>query len=275
MRGLSARSNEHRPLFGILLMLAAYFSFSFIDTGAKWLVLLGLPAFQLVFMRYLGQFVISIVLIARGGIAFDRYATQQVPLVVLRGFLLLLATVFNFTAVRYLPLTLTATILFATPIIVCALSGPLLGERVGLWRWTAIVVGLVGILIVVRPFGGGVHWAVLLSVAATISFSLYSILTRKLAGIVASDTMQAYAGIVGVVTVAPIAFVQWQTPGTAFQWLVMISLGVFGWVGHESLTRAHGFAPASTLTPFVYSLILYMTFWGFVVFGQLPDFWGP
>lgn len=260
-------------MLGISLILAAYLAFSFIDAGAKWLLVLSLPALQLAFMRYLGHFVISIALIARGGFALDRYATQQVPLVVLRGLLLMLSTVFNFTAVRFLPLTLTATIFFATPIIVCALSGPLLGERVGRWRWLAIFVGLIGILIVVRPFGSAFHWAVLLSAGATVSFALYTILTRKLAGLVATDTMQAYASIVGLVTLAPIAFAQWQAPVTGIQWLVLLSLGVFGWTGHEAFTRAHGFAPASTLAPFVYSLILFMTFWSVVLFGQLPDFW--
>ncbi len=273
MRGPAARSNEHRPLIGIFLMLAAYIFFSFIDTGAKWLMLFGLPAMQVAFMRYVGQFVISIALIARGGFSFERYATNRLPLVLTRGLLLMLSTVFNFLAVRYLPLTLTATILFTTPILVCALSGPLLGERVGVWRWSAIVVGLGGILIAVRPFGADVHWAVVLSFGAAVSFSLYSILTRKLSGLVATDTLQAYSGVVGVVVLAPVAFVQWQTPETGFQWIVLASLGVFGWVGHEALTRAHGFAPASTLTPFVYSLIVYMTFWSYVVFDQPPDLW--
>lgn len=273
MKGVAAKANEDRAVLGIVMMLAAYLTFSFIDTSAKWLALAGLSAMQLVFMRYLAHFVISLAKIARGGVSLDRLATEKPVLVIVRGALLLGSTFFNFIAVRYLPLTLTSTILFSAPILICALSGPMLGERVGVWRWSAILAGFAGILVAIRPFDASFHWAVLLSLAAAACFAMYSILTRKLAGVVASDTMQLYSGMIGTLAMAPIAFATWQMPDTAFQWLVMIMLGFFGWLGHELLTRAHGFAPASTLTPFGYSFIIYLTIWSFFVFDHLPDRW--
>ncbi len=254
-------------------MMLAYLFFSVVDTGAKWVLLFGLPAMQVAFMRYLAQFVISTALIARGGITVRRFSTDRLPLVLIRSVLLLLSTIFNFIAIQHLPLTLTATIFFTTPIMVCALSGPLLGERVGIWRWMAIFVGLGGILVAIRPFGSDVHWSVILSFGAAVSLAFYSILTRKLSGKVSTDILQSYSGFIGIAVLAPMTIVQWQTPDTPFQWLVLLSLGVFAWVGHEALTRAHAFAPASTLTPFVYSLIVYMTFWSLVVFNQPPDRW--
>ena len=138
-------------MLGIGLMLVAWLVFSCIDTSAKWLALAGIPALQLSFMRYAGHFVISLVLIGRGGLRPARFASRHLLLVVIRGALLMCATVLNFIAVRYLPLTLTSTILFSAPIIICTLSWPLLGERVGLWRWSAIIVGFFGILIAIRP----------------------------------------------------------------------------------------------------------------------------
>jgi len=270
---LTAKANEDKPLVGIVLMLFAFFSFSLIDVNAKWLAFIGLPALQLSFMRYFGHFLISITLISRGGMELSRFGTDHWFLVVLRGFLLMLSTVMNFIAVQYLPLTLTATILFSAPIMVCALSWPLLGERVGIWRWSAIMIGFCGILIAIRPFDESFQWAMFLSLFGAFCFALYSLITRKLSGIVASDTMQFYSGLVGTVALLPFAIVLWENPETALQWGQMIMLGLFGWIGHEFLTRAHGFAPASILTPFGYSFIIFMTFWSILVFGHLPDMW--
>lgn len=273
MAVLAAKANEDNPVVGILLMLVAFFVFSLIDVNAKWLAFLGLPALQLSFMRYFGHFIISTGLIFRGGVELSRFGTDHWFLVIARGFLLMLSTVLNFIAVQYLPLTLTSTILFSAPIMICALSWPLLGERVGIWRWLAIMIGFCGILIAIRPFDESFHWAVFLSLTGAFCFALYSLITRKLSGIVASDTMQFYSGFIGTAVLLPFAVVLWENPETSFQWTQMIFLGVFGWLGHEFLTRAHGFAPASTLTPFGYTFILYMTFWSVLVFDHLPDFW--
>lgn len=258
---------------GIGLMLGAFFAFSCIDTSVKWLALLGIPALQLSFMRYFAHFLISLYLIARGGLHPARFASPHFFLVVVRGALLMAATVLNFFALRHLPLTLTSTILFSSPIIICLLSYPLLGERVGIWRWSAILLGFCGIAIAIRPFDESFHWAVFLSLAAATSFALYSILTRKLAGKVAADTMQFYAGFVGTMVLAPFAIAEWQNPSTAMDWVLLVMLGVLGWWGHQLLTRAHGYAPATTLTPFSYSFILYLTAWSFLVFNHLPDRW--
>lgn len=271
MNGLAAQANEDRPMLGIGLMLCAYLAFSCIDTSAKWLALAGLPALQLSFMRYLGHFVISLVMIGRGGFHPRRFASRRMPLVILRGLLLMASTILNFIAVRYLPLTLTSTILFSAPIIICFLSWPLLGERVGIWRWSAIMLGFCGILVAVRPFDESFHWAVFLSLTGASCFAMYSILTRKLAGTVAIDTMQFYTGFVGTLVLAPFAAFQWQNPVIGLNWIPMFLLGVFGWLGHQLLTRAHSYAPVSMLTPLSYSFILYLTVWSFFVFDHLPD----
>ncbi|MEL7430377.1 MAG: DMT family transporter, partial [Pseudomonadota bacterium] len=218
MAHLAARANEDKPLVGIVLMLFAFLGFSLIDMNAKWLALAGLPPMQLAFMRYFGHFVISAGLIFRGGVDLSRFGTQSWLLVVTRAILLLLSTIFNFIAVQYLPLTLTSTILFSAPIMICALSWPLLGERVGIWRWAAIMVGFGGILIAVRPFDETFHWAVLLSLSGAFCFALYSLITRKLAGIVASDTMQFYSGFVGTIILLPLAVMLWETPETPMLW---------------------------------------------------------
>ena len=230
---------------GILLMVLAYALFSFIDVGAKWLALLGLPALQLAFMRYVGHFLISATLVSKGGRNFSEFSTPHLKLVLLRGMLLMFSTVFNFFAVRWLPLTLTSTILFSAPIIICLLSWPLLGERVGIYRWSAIMLGFVGVAIAIRPFDEDFHWAVFLSLAGAFCFSLYSILTRHLSGLVSTDLLQFHSGMVGTVCLLPFALIYWQNPEGSLNFLILISLGFFGWAGHQVLTIAHNFAPAS------------------------------
>ncbi|WP_159585710.1 DMT family transporter [Chelativorans xinjiangense] len=273
MAGIAARPIEDRPMLGIVLMLFTYFLFSCVDVSAKWLALAGLPAAQLAFMRYFCHVVISVGLIAREGVSLSRFGTDRVGLVLLRSVLLVSCTVLNFIAVRYLPLTLTSTIMFSSPIIICALSGPFLGEKVGVWRWSAIVAGFGGILIAIRPFDAGFHWAVFLSLGNALAFAIYALITRKLSGKVSSDTMQLYSGLVGAALLAPFAMAAWQSPATPLDWTLMVGLGVLGWVGHEMLTRAHGYAAASALTPFSYVFIIYLGTWSYVVFGDLPDRW--
>ena len=268
---ISAR--EDRAPYGIMLMLIAYLMFSCIDTSAKWLALLGLPALQLSFMRYVGHFVISTALLSSDGFSLARFKTPHLGLTILRASCLMIATILNFIAVNYLPLTLTATILFSSPIIICFLSWPLLGERVGLYRWIAIIFGFIGVTVAIRPFDDSFQWAMLLSLMGAFLFALYSILTRHLSGKVSVDIMQFYSGATGTFILLPFALWQWQSPDNAANWVFMISLGIFGWGGHQLLTTAHRFAPASTLMPFGYSFILYLTIWSFIMFDYLPDRW--
>ena len=273
MAGLAAKKNEDKALLGISLMLFAYLTFSFIDTSVKWLSLLGLHALQLAFMRYAAHFFISLFIIGKGGFSTDRFSADHLLLVIFRGSLIMFSTVLNFLALRYLPLTLTSTILFSSPLIVCALSWPLLGERVGPWRWFAIMIGFVGIMIAIRPFDDSFHPAAILSMASATSFALYLILTRKLAGSVSTDTLQFYAGAVGFTVLAPFAFWNWKNPDSVLDWSLLLILGIWGWAGHQLLTNAHRFAPASTLSPFSYSFILYLTVWSYFLFDHLPDRW--
>ena len=205
-RGIAPGLRQDRVMLGSSLVLFAYLLFSFIDTGAKFLGLAGIPALQLAFMRFAGHFVISTSVVLSSGQGFDSFSSPRAGLTILRGGCLLGATVTNFVAIKFIPLTLTSTILFLAPLIICGLSWPLLGQRVGWLRITAILVGFVGIVIAIRPFGVSFHPAVFLSLMSALFFALYQIVTRILAGSVATDTMQFYTGFVGSVALAPIAF---------------------------------------------------------------------
>ena len=255
------------------MTLGAYAFFTLIDTSVKWLLLAGLPAFQLAFMRYFPHFLISTALLLRNGVRWSSFQSAHMGLVLLRGFLLASATLFNFITLNYLPLTVVGSIMFSAPIIVCALSWPLLGERVGPWRWFAIVLGFTGVLVVIRPFDASFHAIAILNVYNAFALAMYSIITRKISGIVAAETMQFWMGAFGAATLAPLAALVWTAPETPLQWALMIGLGVWGWAGHEIFSRAHAYAPAHTLMPYTYSFLLYLAVASYLVFAEIPDRW--
>ena len=270
---IAAQSTADLPRVGILLMLAAWLMFSMVDTTAKWLAVAGIPAFQLAFMRYAGHFAVSTAVLARGGLTRDRFKTDHPWQLLSRSFLLVSATLSNFYALKFLPLTVVSAIMFSSPVIVCFFSVVFLREKVGIWRWSAILLGFLGVLIVVRPFGADFHLSMLLIVYNATALALYSIMTRQLAGKVATDTMQFYMGAVGTFALLPFAIWSWQQPESALGLTLLFCMGVVAWAGHQMLIRAHHFGTANQLMPFTYSFLIYVAIWGYLLFGTVPDIW--
>ncbi|MEP3673846.1 DMT family transporter [Sulfitobacter sp.] len=268
---VAAQSNADLPRLGIMLMLGAWLFFSVVDTGAKWLAVAGIPAFQLAFMRYASHFAISIAVIAKGGMTTDRFRTNHLWQLVTRSLLLVSATLSNFYALQFLPLTVVSAIMFSSPVIVCFLSVTVLREQVGPWRWAAIILGFIGVLIVVQPFGTVFHPAMLMILYNATALALYALMTRKLSGIVAVDTMQFYMGLVGTLVLLPFALAVWTPPETTWGVIVLFGLGVMGWAGHQLLTTAHRFGTANQLMPFTYTFLIYVAVWGYLLFGTIPD----
>ncbi|MEP2030206.1 MAG: DMT family transporter [Paracoccaceae bacterium] len=268
---VTAQSNADLPRLGIVLMLMAWLLFSVVDTAAKWLAVAGIPAFQLAFMRYAGHFIISIGVIAKGGFNADRFKTDHLWQVVSRALLLVSATLLNFYCLQFLPLTVVSAIMFSSPVIVCFLSIFVLHEKIGVWRLSAIMLGFIGVLIVVRPFGATFHPTMLLIIYNATALACYSLMTRKLSGIVAVDTMQFYMGLVGTFSLLPFAIWTWVQPETNWGMVALIALGVLGWAGHQLLTNAHRFGTANQLMPFTYSFLIYAAVFGYLFFGTIPD----
>jgi drug/metabolite transporter (DMT)-like permease len=263
---------EERRLLGIGLVLGAFLVFTWIDSSAKWLGLAGLPVMQIVFMRYAGGLaIVSAITLPQQGAGVLRSA--NFGLEVLRALALLGSSLCNLTAVQYLPLTVTSSISFTMPLILCALSVPLLGEQVGWRRWTAIAVGFVGILIIVQPGTNAFHPAALLCVAAAFFSAMYFLLTRRLAGVDSTATQQFYGNVIAAVILAPFALANWVWPTRPVDWAVFLFIGLVGYGGHQFSTVAHRYAPASTLAPFAYSQIIFMTLASWLIFQQPPDIW--
>ena len=254
---------------GIIFILLAYLIFSINDSTTKWLVLLGYPALQLAFVRYFFQLLISGTEVSIRGIHKNEIE-DHFWLLVLRGVMLASATASIFYCLKYLTLSVYSAIFFTVPIFVSLISGPVLGEHVGPWRWFAIIIGFVGVVIIVSPFNESFHWASLLALYASFAIAVYSIITRKLAHSIRPHVFQFIAGVIGVIIFLPFAIWLW-VPLTIKSLLLMAWVGCASWAGHEFLTRAHQHGEASVLMPYSYSFIVYMTIIGFVFYDEIPD----
>lgn len=269
-RSFTVEPIVHEPLRGILLMVCAVSTFSLLDTTAKYLVQ-TYPVGQVVWARYLGHVVLAATLLlplhGRGLLV-----TQRPGLQVLRSLFLFGSTCANFAALQFLQLAETSSILFSTPFMVVMLAVPLLGEHIGPRRWAAIGVGFLGVLIVIRPGLGLVHWAASLSLLCALFGACYQITTRKLAGVDRAVTTQFYSALVGALVITPLAPFVWRTPDLEGA-ILMVCLGAFGGFGHWLLILAHRLAPAPILAPFSYVQLLPMILLGYLVFGDFPDHW--
>ncbi|MBA5777373.1 DMT family transporter [Stappia sp. F7233] len=258
-------------LTGIALMCAAVFCFAGLDATAKFLVR-DLPAVQVVWMRFLTHVVLAMI-IFRVWRDIAIFRSRHWGLHLIRSLCLLGSTVFNFLAVRYLQLAETVSIMFAAPFVVTALAGPILGEWAGLRRWLAIAVGFLGVLVVVRPGVGGMHWAAIYSVAAMGCYAFYALLTRKMAGTDSAAGMLIISGAVAALAMTPVAIDAWVMPKDASTWLLLLSTGAYGSIGHLALIQAHRLAPAPLLAPFMYTQIVWMVGLGYLVFNDVPGPW--
>ena len=265
--------DEHNPhaLKAVALICGAGLCFAMLDTTVKYLAAeTELPMAEITWVRFFVHALLTLIIL--GPAAVPRLIRARKPMQQwLRSGFMLCATLFNFVAVTYLRLDQTATIFFLTPLVIAALAGPILNEWVGWRRLLAILTGFFGILIVMRPGFGWIHWAVLFSFGATLSYALYSIATRYLSAHDDAQITQFYTPLAGMIVMAPLAYVEWVWPSSTLVWMLFIWLGVAGAFGHWLLIQAYRFASAPLLAPFIYVNLVWMTSLGYLVFGDIPD----
>ncbi|MGL5115428.1 MAG: DMT family transporter [Beijerinckiaceae bacterium] len=260
---------QGRTLAGIGLICLALICFSLLDAAAKW-ASPQVGVLQTSFFRYAVSVALVTLVIngwTRPGVTVSAKPWMQWA----RSLLLFGSTVLNFLALQYLQLAESISIIFLTPLLVALLSGPLLGEWVGRRRMVAIGVGFIGVLIVTRPGTGAMHPAALFSLAGTFCYAFYAILTRILSAHDKPETTMFYSGLAGLFLLAPILPFVWKTPESMLVWGVLLLLGISGTIGHWLLILAHRLAPASTLSPFIYTQLIWMLLLGYLVFGDVPD----
>ncbi len=250
-------------------MSITFLCFALLDCGAKWTVK-TLPVLQVVWLRFLFHAVFSTALLApKFGTGILR--TRRPKLQLLRALFMPVMTGLNFWALQYLQLAETGSIQFSVPIIIALVAAPMLGERMDRARWTAIAVGFLGVLVIVRPGTQGFHPALVLSIINAVLYALFNLMTRQLAAHDSPETTQFYTSLGATLVITPFALAAWQAPPGALQWAILILMGIAGGLGHYLLALAHRYAPASVLAPFLYQQIIWMVLLGYLVFGDVPD----
>lgn len=250
--------------------MGAVLLFSCMDTIAKYLSRFY-PVTGLLFARYLAHLLVMIVWLAphmKSGVLRAHFPVLQI----VRGVLLVGATFCFFNALRHLPLAEASAIGFLHPLLLVALSGPILKEKVRPARWIAVIAGFIGVLIIIRPGGGLLSPAAIWPMVNALFFSVYQLVTRMLSGKENSYTTLFYTALVGsVVSVFGIlAPGGWITP-TPLHALMILAMGIIGATAHFMMIKAFDHAPASALAPFSFSQIVWVMLLGFLVYGDFPS----
>ena len=252
---------------GIWLMVATCFVFAMQDGISRHLAQ-EYNVYMVVMIRYwfFSGFVIAIASRSVGGVA-RAVATRQPALQIFRGLLLAAEVCIMVQAFVLLGLVEAHAVFASYPLLVAALSGPVLGEKVGWRRWTAIALGFVGILIILQPGTRVFSPGALIALLSALMFALYSLLTRYAARRDAAMVSFFWTGIAGAAAMTPVGLYFWQ-PMSAPDWGWMAVLCVTAATGHFLLIKALEIAEASAIQPFAYLQLVFASGVGILIFGE-------
>lgn len=251
-------------------MICGMFLFAGGDAMAKLLTSTIHPV-QIIWFRQLGLLGGVVFLLVRMGPSI--FQSRRPGLQIVRGVLVIGSSLLFVFAVRYVPLADAIAASFVAPFFATMLGAWLLKEQVSKRQWAAVTLGFIGAAIVVRPFMGTVHPAVLLVVVAAALFATRQVIGRLLADNDSTATTVAFTAISASLLISvPLPFV-WVWPEQGIQWVWLLSMGFLAAIGEVLVIRALEVAQASVVAPMHYTIIIWGTLYGFVLFDQLPDIW--
>jgi drug/metabolite transporter (DMT)-like permease len=200
-------------------------------------------------------------------------ATGRLWMQVARGILLVVEICLTVLSFVLLGLIGTHAVFSVYPLLVAALAGPVLGEYVGWRRGLAIGVGLLGVLVILRPGFEVMSPAALIPFAGALMFAVYALMTRLVAATDSAETSLFYTGVAGAVAITLVGPFFWTPIHGAFDWFWMLTLCGFGVLGHFLMIKAYEVAEAGTIQPFAYFQLVFVSVMGFALFGERPDRW--
>ena len=253
----------------VLLIVLTTLAFAMLDTATKHATQLA-PVLMLLWFRYAFQAMVTFVLrfpVQRRGLFFTLNPKFQA----LRGVLLLTTSFCSFFGLQYLPVGEFTAIVMLSPMAATALAALALKDHVAPLRWALMGLGLIGVLLVVRPGGQVFGWALLFPVVLVVAYAWFQVLTSRLSGDENPYTTQFYTGLVGALMMCPVVLLDWKTQALINHWPWFFLLAFLGTFGHLMLIRAYNRASAVTLAPFMYSQIAFATLAGWLVFRHMPD----
>jgi drug/metabolite transporter (DMT)-like permease len=256
---------------GVLLILLATLSFALLDTATKHAIQF-VPLLMLLWFRYAFQAVLTFALrfpVQRKAL----FATPNPRFQALRGVLLLSTTVCSFFGLQFLPVGEFTAMVMLSPMVATAMAAWMLKSHVSRLRWVLMSLGLVGVLLVVRPGGQVFGWALFFPVVLVTTYGWFQVLTSRLSGDENPYTTHFYTGLVGALVMSPTLLWQWRTEALLSYWPWFLLVGVLATFAHLMLIRAFNRASAVVLTPYLYSQIAFATLLGWLVFKHVPDAW--
>ncbi|MCR9175992.1 MAG: DMT family transporter [Alphaproteobacteria bacterium] len=258
-----------RPAVAIGMLLFGMFLFTAMDGMAKTLAGQGLPPERITLLRFL---LVMLMLVPVVALKWqDRpLRTRRPGLHILRGVLLISSATLFVYAMRSLPLETATAIGFVSPLYVTALSIPFLGEKVGVRRWMAVIVGFGGVMVILRPGTDAFQLAMLIPLLSSLLWAAGLIITRWMRGHESPLTILIWSTGSGLIAVAPLGLYGWESP-TWPQLGLLALIACCHMAGQYLTIRAFMMASASMLAPFSYSTIIWATLIGVFVFGSFPD----
>jgi drug/metabolite transporter (DMT)-like permease len=265
-----APARADRPFKGIALILASTVFLGTSDVTAKYLSAI-LPSIEITWIRFLVFAMIMSPAMLPGSPLFALPASRP-GLQLLRGATLLGSSLFFISGLRFLPIAEASATGFVSPLFVTALSIIFLGEKVGMRRWIATAVGLVGVIIILRPGTGAFHSAAFFPLVSALAWACTLIMTRMMSGSERAVTTMTYSSITGLCILSALVPFVWVAP-TWHDILFGILIGVASTAGQWIVVLAFRYADASVLAPFSYTQLLWVSILGFLIFGEVPDVW--
>ena len=252
---------------GITAVAAAVAFFSVADATAKWLGHAGYASPQVVFFRYLfGLLPVAVVVWSA---VWHSLRTQKPMLHVLRALLLFSALVLFFTGLRLMPLAEAIAVAFTAPLFVTALSVPMLGETVGPRRWSAVLIGFVGAVVMLQPGTEAFRIEALIVVASALFFAFAMLLTRRMSATETNTAMFTYSTVGAGLASIPFMAAVWTTPNADHLW-VFFGLGIVGGIAAYLMIVAYRNAPAALIAPFDYTALIWGALFGWILWQEEP-----
>lgn len=251
----------------VMAVLATIF-YAIVDALSKYQAREG-PVEVIVWARYAVPLVLLVAFFSPR-LGRGMFVTRRPGIQVVRGILLTAGTVFIVFAYRVMPMAEAQAIFFIHPVLLTLLAVAFLGEKVNRAGWIAVLVGLIGVLIIVRPGGGLFNLAALLPIGLALTYSTYQIFTRLISGKEKSINSLFWVLLVGAVTMSFALPFTWVNP-TAKGVAMLAVIGIVSGLGHFSMIKALECAPASLLAPFAYVQLIWISMLGVLMFGEFPD----
>lgn len=267
----ASANRRHSALAGIALTVGACACFALLDTATK-LVSATVPLFMALWLRYLFQSLLtSAWVLPRSGWRLPRTAHPRFQ--VLRAVLFAGTSLFGFFSIRVMPLPEFTAIVAATPLCVTLVAALWLRQHVSLPRWLLVVTGLASVMLILRPGGDTLGWALLLPLAMLALATGYQILSSLMAGQEDPATTQFYTGWIATALTSLGAPFVWTQIDNPWIWLSTFVMGLSSALGHLMLLRAYAHTTPATIAPFLYTQIGFAMLAGWAVYGHVPDGW--